>query len=163
MQIGYLSLGSNLGDRMHNLKQAIAGLKDHGIEVAAVSDVYETRAVEVPDSQGPYLNVAAEIRSGLEPYHMLEVCRRVEDSLGRQRPYHHAPRTIDIDILLLEGTHMLSDELSIPHPRLERRAFVIYPLAQIAPQLILPSGRSIMEVKNALGNDEIIEICPMSR
>lgn len=85
----------------------------------------------------------------------------MEDSLGRERPYPHAPRTIDIDILLLEGVEITSDSLTIPHPRLEQRAFVIHPLAQIAPELILPSGRPIMEVKKALGNDEIIEICPM--
>lgn len=161
MIVGYLSLGSNLGDRIHNLEQAIAGIKGHGIMVTGVSDAYETRAVEAIDVQGPYLNVAVEIRCGLEPYHMLEVCQRVEDSLGRERPYPHAPRTIDIDILLLEGVEITSDSLTIPHPRLEQRAFVIHPLAQIAPELILPSGRPIMEVKKALGNDEIIEICPM--
>jgi len=163
MKIGYLSLGSNLGDRMHNLEQAIAGIKGQGIMVTGVSDAYETRAVEVSDDQGPYLNIAVEIRCGLAPYRMLEVCRRVEDALGRQRPYRHAPRTIDIDILLLEGVETASNSLTIPHPRLEQRAFVIHPLAQVAPELILPSGRPIMEVKNALGNDEIIEICPMPR
>ena len=163
MKTGYLSLGSNLGDRMHNLEQAIAGIKGRGIVVTEVSDAYETRAVEVNEEQGPYLNVAVEIRCGLEPYRILDVCRRVEDSLGRERPYPHAPRTIDIDILLLEGVEMHSGSLMIPHPRLEQRAFVIHPLAQISPQLILPSGRPIMEVKKALGYDEIIEICPMSR
>ncbi len=160
---GYLSLGSNLGDRMRNLSEAIAGLKGRGVEVIAVSDAFETRAAEVSDDQGPYLNAALEIRSDLAPVRVLEVCRQVEDALGRQRPYPHAPRTIDIDILLLEGGEVKSGELTIPHPRLEQRAFVIHPLAQIAPELILPSGRSIMEVKNALGDDEIIEICPMSR
>ena len=163
MRKGYLSLGSNLGDRKHNLEQAIIGLKVHDIDVTAVSDAYETRAVEVPNDQGPYLNVVVEIRCGLAPYGLLEICQQVEDSLGRERPYRHAPRTIDIDILWLEDVGMETIELTIPHPCLEQRAFVIHPLAQIAPQLILPSGRPIMEVKKALGNDEIIEICPMSR
>jgi 2-amino-4-hydroxy-6-hydroxymethyldihydropteridine diphosphokinase len=163
MRKGYLSLGSNLGDRKHNLEQAIIGLKVHDIDVTAVSDAYETRAVEVPNDQGPYLNVVVEIRCGLEPFRILEICRLVEDSLGRERPYHHAPRTIDIDILWLEDVGMETIDLTIPHPGMEQRSFVIHPLAQIAPQLILPSGRPIMEVKNALGYDEIIEICPMPR
>ncbi len=161
MIAGYLSLGSNLGDRMRNLERAIAGIQGHGIVITRISDAYETRAAEVIDAQGPYLNVAVKIQCGMEPVRILEVCRQVEKSLGRERPYPHAPRTIDIDILLLEGVEIVSDSLTIPHPRLEQRAFVIHPLAQIAPELILPSGRPIMEVKKALGNDEILEICPM--
>jgi len=163
MRTGYLSLGSNLGDRLRNLERAVDGLRGQGIAVVAISDAYETRAVEVSDEQGPYLNAALEIRCGLKPEGLLGACQRVERSLGRERPYHHAARTIDIDILLLEGVEIASKGLAIPHPRLEQRAFVIHPLAQIAPRLLLPSGRPIMEVKKALGDDEIIEICPMPR
>lgn len=158
---GYLSLGSNLGDRMHYLEAAVSGLKGLEICIVKVSDVYETRAFEVSEIQGPYLNMALEIECRLTPHDLLDVCHIVENALGRVRSYPHAPRTIDIDILLLDGVDLSNSTLTIPHPRLEQRAFVIHPLAQIAPQLILPSGRSIMEVKKALGYDEIMHICPM--
>lgn len=146
---------------MHYLRSALAGLDRHNILIARSSDVYETRAVEVYDCQKPYLNMAVQIFTAFDPHDLLEVCRKVEMSLGRERPYPHAPRTIDIDILLLEGVVITSEVLTIPHPRLEHRAFVIHPLAQIAPEMILPSGRPIAAVKKALGDDEIMEICKM--
>lgn len=160
---GFLSLGSNMGDRMQALREALDGLDRQTVAIARCSDVYETRAVEVPDSQTPYLNMVVEILTPFEPHDLLAKCHAVESSLGRKRPYPHAPRTIDIDILMLEGVTITSGSLTVPHPRMEQRAFVIHPLAQIAPGLILPSGRPIAEVKKALGDDEIMQICQMKR
>jgi 2-amino-4-hydroxy-6-hydroxymethyldihydropteridine diphosphokinase len=105
--------------------------------------------------------MAVQIFLPLDPFDLLEVCQRVEASLGRQRLFFHAPRTIDIDILWLDRVTIKSSLLTIPHPRLEQRAFVIFPLAQIAPDIILPSGSPIFAVKKAVGGDEIVEVCKM--
>lgn len=158
---GYLSLGSNLGNRRENLKAALFALRQSNIIIKNISDLYETRAIEILDNQPLYLNMAVQIFSPLDPFDLLEVCQRVEASLGRQRLFFHAPRTIDIDILWLDGVTIKSSLLTIPHPRLEQRAFVIFPLAQIAPDIILPSGSPIFAVKKAVGGDEIVEVCKM--
>lgn len=152
---GYLCLGSNLGDRLHNVKKALEGLEKAGVKVIRVSNVYETKPHEVEEPQGNYYNLAAEVEWSKTPHELLEACRKVEDLLGRQRPYRNAPRTIDIDILMLDDLHISMPDLCVPHPRMEMRPFVIYPLAEVVPDIVLPSGRGIIEVKNALPNDEI--------
>ena len=153
--MGFLSLGSNLGDRLENLKSAVECLKLRGITVISESKIYETPARETTSSQGVYLNMALKISTELEPSVLLEVCLEIEKSLGRKRPFHHAPRTIDIDILMLGDLKTDTLHLVIPHPGLEQRDFVIYPLCDIAPEMILPSGMPIIEIKNKLINDEI--------
>ena len=120
--------------------------------------MYETMPVEVSDGQENFYNMAVEGAFKGGALDLLDLCQDVERSLGRTRPYHHAPRTMDIDILLIEGAEIRDDRLVVPHPRMERRAFVIYPLAEIAPDLILPSGRTVSAVKNSLKNDEIVMI-----
>lgn len=152
---GYLCLGSNLGDRLHNIQSALKGLEESGIRILKVSSVYETRPHDVEAPQENYYNLAAAIEFDKTPHELLAACRKVEDLLGRQRPYHHAPRTIDIDILMLEDLRISSPELTIPHPRMEMRPFVIYPLAEIAPDIALPSGRGVIEVRKTLPDDEI--------
>ena len=118
-----------------------AALKSSGRRAfrSAVSHIYETRAVEVSDAQENYYNLAAAIEYEGSPHDLLRICRRIEDELGRQRPYPRAPRTIDIDILLLEGMRLSTPDLEIPHPRMECRAFVIFPLSEVAPGVVLPS------------------------
>ncbi len=96
------------------------------------------------------------ISADLTATEMLHICHMIEKSLGRTRPYTNAPRIIDIDILMLDGISVDTDLLKIPHPRMESRAFVIFPLAEIAPKLILPSGRPIQKVKETLNHDEIL-------
>jgi 2-amino-4-hydroxy-6-hydroxymethyldihydropteridine diphosphokinase len=155
---GYLSLGSNLGDRLGHLRSALDRLRGHGVRLAAVSSIYETRPAETKEAQDTYLNLAAAIEYEGSPQELLEACRRVESELGRQRPYFHAPRTIDIDILMLEGVSVSSPELTVPHPRMEQRAFVVWPLSEIAPDIVLPSGRGIIEVKSRLPRDEIVRV-----
>jgi len=158
MMRGFLSLGSNLGDRVAYLKEALRHLELHSVRIIKASSIYETTPVEVPCEQGNYLNMVIEIAFEGEPMDLLFLCNRVEDMLGRKRPYPHAERTMDIDVLLIEDLSLDIKELSIPHPGMENRAFVIYPLAEIAPDLILPSGRTVIQVKKNLRNDEIIKI-----
>lgn len=158
MMRGFLSLGSNLGEREALLKDAVKRLARGGVTILRSSRIYETIPVEVKDEQGYYLNMVVRIDFEGDPFGLLKVCRSVEDSLGRVRPNPHSPRTMDIDILLLDGITINEEHLVVPHPELERRAFVIHPLAELAPDLVLPSGRTIADVKKELGNDEIVSV-----
>lgn len=153
---GWLGLGSNQGDRRHCLQRALELLTERGVRIVRRSRLYETRPVEVAAPQDPYLNAVVEIATDLDAHALLDVCLEVERLLGRARPYHHAPRTLDIDVLLLEGEMIDEARLTVPHPRLEQRAFVIYPLAELENALVLPSGRGILEVKQTLALDEIL-------
>ncbi|HQG31815.1 MAG TPA: 2-amino-4-hydroxy-6-hydroxymethyldihydropteridine diphosphokinase [Deltaproteobacteria bacterium] len=152
---GYLCLGSNLGDRQYNIQSALELLVKAGIRIVKASSVYETKPHDVDGPQENYYNIAAEIECDKTPHEVLDACMKVENLLGRKRPYRHAPRTIDIDILMLDDLRISAPELTVPHPRMEERPFVIYPLAEIAPDIVLPSGRGIIEVRNALPGDEI--------
>jgi 2-amino-4-hydroxy-6-hydroxymethyldihydropteridine diphosphokinase len=158
MMRGFLSLGSNLGEREAHLKDALRHLATWDVKVIKASRIYETIPVEVSSGQGNYLNMVVEVTFEGEPVELLDICQKVEDTLGRVRPYIHAPRTIDIDILLIHDVFLDQERLILPHPRMENRAFVIYPLAEIAPELILPSGRMVTQVKKNFNNDEIIKI-----
>lgn len=158
MMRGFLSLGSNLKDREALLREAINRLAKLGVKIIRESHIYETAPVEVEDEQDNFLNMVLRIAYKGDPFALLKVCREVEDSLGRVRPYSHSPRTIDIDILLLNGIIVNDEHLVIPHPEIERRAFVIHPLSDVAPDLMLPSGRAIADVKKELGNDEIVSV-----
>jgi 2-amino-4-hydroxy-6-hydroxymethyldihydropteridine diphosphokinase len=135
----YLSLGSNLGDRAATLLEALRRIRQLGA-VVAVSSVYETEPVEVPaeDVQPWYLNCAAAIESGLTPEQFLAATQAVELALGRERVVRHAPRTLDIDILLFGEAVVRTSELTIPHPGLARRRFVLQPLVEIAPDVRHP-------------------------
>ena len=154
----FLSLGSNLGHREAHIREALRLLHNRGLEIIRASRLYETLPVEVGDEQENYLNLAVECSFAGGAYDLLDLCQEVERSLGRSRPYPHAPRTVDIDILAMDDTEIMDDRLRIPHPRMEQRAFVIYPLAEIAPDLILPSGRTVDEVKRSMKDDDIVMI-----
>ncbi|MDT8271902.1 MAG: 2-amino-4-hydroxy-6-hydroxymethyldihydropteridine diphosphokinase [Desulfomonilia bacterium] len=158
MSISYLSLGTNLGERMVNLRVALERLSRSRIMILRLSSVYETEPFEVTYSQARYLNMVIKIDFERDPFALLETCLQVEDSLGRQRPHSHAPRTMDIDVLLIDDRTITHERLTVPHPHMERRPFVIHPLSEIEPFLALPSGRSVAEVKKALGDDEIVGI-----
>ncbi|HHO77125.1 MAG TPA: 2-amino-4-hydroxy-6-hydroxymethyldihydropteridine diphosphokinase [Deltaproteobacteria bacterium] len=154
---GYLSLGSNLGDRSAYLIHALDALVSGGVRIIQTSSVYETRPVEVVDTQRNYYNLAVCMETHLSPHDLLSLCNAVENDLERERPYVHSPRTIDIDIILLEGITISTHRLRVPHPGMENRSFVILPLAEIAPDIVLPSGRPILNVKKALGDDEVVK------
>jgi dihydroneopterin aldolase / 2-amino-4-hydroxy-6-hydroxymethyldihydropteridine diphosphokinase len=128
----YLALGTNLGDRRAYLRAAIDGLD----RVAAVSNVYETDPVDTPEGSGRYLNMAVAIDTDLDPFALLAHCQTIEKEYGRVRGVRNAPRTLDVDVLLYGDVAIQSDELTIPHPRMWERRFVMAPLADIAPELV---------------------------
>lgn len=141
----FLGLGSNLGNRAFYLREAISALEGAAIEIKAKSRIYETEPWGGID-QPLFWNQVVEIETALEPLELLHVCQEIELRLGRERKVHWGSRTIDIDLLIYDNRVSETAELRLPHPYLEERAFVLAPLREIAPKLILPSGRSIIEV-----------------
>lgn len=148
----FLSLGSNRGDRLENLRRSlrrIAGIK--GVEIKKLSSIYETEPVGFKE-QRDFLNMVIEIWTELEPHHLLRTLQSIEKELGRERTFKGGPRTIDIDILYY-GNLILNDPmLTIPHPEIENRRFVLVPLNEIAPKFNVPGkGRSVRH---------LLERCP---
>ncbi len=141
MQIAYIALGSNLGDRGDTLMAAVKKLSAAaGIEVRRISQFISTEPVGGPPDQPKYLNAAAEIQTTLGPQELLAALHEIEQSLGRDRAAEQrwGPRTCDLDILLIGELVMETAELTIPHPRMHERRFVLEPLAQIAPNAMHP-------------------------
>ncbi len=136
----YLSLGSNVGDRARNLWEAIARLEEAGIRIRRVSSIYETEPQEVRD-QPWFLNLVAEAETELLPKQLLARTQKIELDLGRKRSRLKGPRTIDIDILLYGNSVIRTPELTVPHPRMSERRFVLEPLAELAPELRHPVSR----------------------
>jgi 2-amino-4-hydroxy-6-hydroxymethyldihydropteridine diphosphokinase len=146
MKTVYLSLGSNLGDRERNLREAIRMLGEAGVHAQRVSSLYETEPVGVRD-QPWFLNLVVEAETELFPRQLLARIHRIEFALGRKRVRPQGPRTADIDILLYGDSVIETEELTVPHPRLEERRFVLEPLAELAPELRHPvSRRTIREL-----------------
>lgn len=133
--IAYIALGANLGDAMQTLREAIKNLGSiPHTGLVKHSSLYQTAPV---DSSGPdYINAVAEIRTRLPAPELLAQLQTQEQAAGRQRPYINAPRTLDLDILLYGSAHIQSITLTVPHPRMAQRAFVLRPLAEIAPDLV---------------------------
>ena len=131
----YVGLGSNLGDRAGNLLLGVRGMLNAGLSVARLSSVYETEPVGVAEGQPPYLNMVAELAGATlpPPEHVLARLLRVEYALGRRRDSPRAARTIDLDLLLYGGATSETEFLTLPHPRLHLRRFVLTPLAELAP------------------------------
>lgn len=140
----YLSLGSNIGDRKKNLNEAVDILSemDH-INLTAVSSFYETDPWGYED-QDAFLNIAAEVETSLSPQELLKACQSIEKALKRERIIHWGPRTIDVDILTYDDYTSQSAELTVPHPRMTERGFVLVPLAELAPNLTV-NNRTVSE------------------
>jgi 2-amino-4-hydroxy-6-hydroxymethyldihydropteridine diphosphokinase len=159
----YLGLGSNLGDRAANLLRAVAELAKCGLRPIAISSIYETEPVDNPD-QPNFLNMAVAVEApSIEPFALLESCLAIEARLGRVRTVPKGARTIDIDLLLVDD--LVVDEtrngiaLTLPHPRLDLRGFVLAPMAEIAPELAHPvSGRTMKELFEALNDSSLISM-----
>ncbi len=137
----YLSLGSNLGDRLENLRAGLARLPAYGVYPVQMSRVYETTPVgETPDPR-PYLNLGVWAETELAPLALLQAVKTIERELGRTETQQRwLPRTLDIDIILYDSVVMENPELTIPHPRMCERAFVLIPLYEMTPDLVLPDG-----------------------
>src|SRR5215831_16284879 len=135
----YIALGSNLGDRATNLIRAVELLRSvPGITLGAVSMHYETEPVGGPPGQNKYLNAAAALETTLSPYDLLRALLDIENQLGRVRGERFSPRTIDLDLLLYGNQTCQTPELTLPHPRMHERAFVMEPLAEIAEHVRHP-------------------------
>ena len=149
LKTAYLALGSNLGDREHNLKQAIETLARPALELIRASSIYETAPMLLED-QPWFLNQVLEIKTSLFPRQLLHATQDVEHQLGRKRTVANGPRVIDVDILLYGKVIMDSTELTIPHPRMTERRFVLEPLAELAPRLRHPvSKRTMLDLLSA--------------
>jgi 2-amino-4-hydroxy-6-hydroxymethyldihydropteridine diphosphokinase len=136
----FLGLGSNLGDRAAQLRAAVAAL-DH---VVAVSPVYETDPVGGPE-QGAFLNLVVELDSSVGARGLLEVCRSLEEAAARVRTERWGPRTLDVDVLWVDGETVDEPDLQVPHPRMGERRFVLAPLADLAPDLVDPAALAAAE------------------
>ncbi len=136
----FLSLGSNLGEREHNLEQAIAAIAGFAT-VVNKSSIYESKAWGLTD-QPDFLNMALEVSTDLSPQDFLSKLQSVEQSLGRQRRHKWGPREIDLDIVFWDNAILNLPDLIIPHPYWRERAFVVIPLAEIAPHFV-PPGESV--------------------
>lgn len=150
MNIAYLSIGSNKGNRFAFLKGAIQALRSHpDIRVSQISSIYETAPVGFTE-QEDFLNIAIEVETSLSAEKLLTVCQAIEKDLGRVREKRWGPRTVDLDILLFNNDNIESENLTIPHPRMMERAFVLVPLVEIAPTLCHPVTKERFAEANAL-------------
>jgi len=141
----FVSLGSNKGDRERYLQRALALLdRVPRTKVAKVSQIYESPPWGFPE-QRDFLNLVAELRTRLGPQRLLAEFKAVEQQIGRKPSRRWGPREIDVDLLLYDGRTISTPELTVPHERMMERAFVLVPLAEIAPSLALPDGRSAQE------------------
>ncbi|PAD37367.1 2-amino-4-hydroxy-6-hydroxymethyldihydropteridine diphosphokinase [Terribacillus sp. 7520-G] len=144
MKKAWIALGSNISPKETYLEQAAQRLKNHpAIRLKQVSTVYETDPVGYED-QDRFLNLVVEVETDLEPLELLRVCQEIEQDLGRERTIRWGPRTVDLDILLYSTENMNVEELTLPHPRMHERAFVLVPLAEIAPDLVA-KGRQVRD------------------
>jgi 2-amino-4-hydroxy-6-hydroxymethyldihydropteridine diphosphokinase len=143
-----IALGSNLGDRRDTLEAAVASLADTpGVSVQKVSSFHETEPVGGPPGQGLFLNATAVLETTLDPFGLLHVLREIEEHFGRTRTVHWGERTLDLDLLLFDDRIIDTPELTIPHPLLAERLFVLEPLAEVAPDAVDPvTKRTIVDL-----------------
>ena len=152
MRLGYLGLGSNVGDRRENLQAAIEDLWTHDVVVLASSSVYETEPVGEVLDQRDFYNACVRIETPLDPEGVLDACKAVERALGRQPGgVRHGPRPIDVDVLLLEGVEHESERLRLPHREVLTRRFVLVPLLELDPDLEVTGDGRAADALAALG------------
>lgn len=151
-----LSLGSNIGNRTAYLYNAIKKLEANNlIQVSNFSSIFETDPVGFTE-QDPYLNMAIEIVTDYTPFDLLQVCLSIEKELGRERVIRWGPRTLDLDILLFNQEIINEEQLQIPHPRMAERAFVLIPVNEISPVLIVPGiNKSISDLVETIPKEGV--------
>ena len=160
MAAAYLSLGSNLGDREANVRKALDLLADR-MTLMKVSSLYETAPIGVTD-QNDFINAVALIETELDPTDLLDAILDVEKIVGRVRNLRWGSRVIDIDILIYDDVEISTLELTIPHPEMMNRAFVLIPLAEIAPDLELPWGLKPSEAIGKLGDQRVRKLAEVA-
>lgn len=152
----YVALGANLGDVKSALRRAVDSLHAApGCQVLAISSWYRTRAIG-PGRQPDYLNAVAALATTLAPAALLHLLQSIEAAAGRVRPVRWGPRTLDLDLLLHDSIVLDDAQLTLPHPRLAERNFVVYPLSELAPALVLPDGTSIARLRATLDATGIV-------
>jgi 2-amino-4-hydroxy-6-hydroxymethyldihydropteridine diphosphokinase len=160
-ETGYLGLGSNVGDRRANLERAVAALPGCGVDVLASSAVYETEPVGLVLDQRAFYNACLRIRTRYGPEELLDVCKAVERALGRaEGGIRHGPRRIDVDLLLLDEREYSSERLTLPHPEVRSRRFVLVPLLELEPGLTLPGGERLADALAALDGQAVAQAGP---
>ncbi|HEV7614873.1 MAG TPA: 2-amino-4-hydroxy-6-hydroxymethyldihydropteridine diphosphokinase [Solirubrobacterales bacterium] len=158
MRTGYLGLGSNVGDSGAHLRAAIELLEARGVAVEAVSSAYVTEPVGDVLDQPDFLNAAIRIRTDLEPEALLDACKEVEAERGRAFDLpRHSPRPLDVDLLLLGDLELRTERLTLPHPEVSSRRFVLAPLLELDPELALPDGTRLREALAALPSGQRVE------
>lgn len=156
MATASIGMGANLGDRAATLREAVSRLARLGC-ITAVSSLYETDPVGYRE-QPPFLNAVVALETALAPTDLFHALIEIERDLGRRRTFRNAPRTLDLDVLLVGELIFETKDLTLPHPRMHERAFVLVPLAEIAPHAIHPVlGLSISDVLSALPDQGAIE------
>ena len=154
--IGYLGLGSNVGDRLAHLRAARDGLAAHGVAPLRASSVYETEPQGEVLDQPEFLNACLEVDTDLGPEDLLDVCKVVEAEVGRLiGGPRHGPRTIDVDVLLLGDVEHESERLRIPHRDVLARRFVLAPLVELDPELALPDGTGLADALAGLEGQRV--------
>ncbi|MCD6014195.1 MAG: 2-amino-4-hydroxy-6-hydroxymethyldihydropteridine pyrophosphokinase [Solirubrobacterales bacterium] len=157
-RIGFLGLGSNVGDRLGHLRAAVELLGEHGVEVQSLSSVYETEPVGEILDQPDFLNAAARVATTLEPEALLDLCKAVEVEQGRMMGGpRHGPRPLDVDLLLLGDLELQTERLTLPHPQVAARRFVLVPLLELESGLRLPDGTVLREALDRLGEGEQVQ------
>jgi len=152
MNKSYMALGTNIEPRGDYLNQALGLLADHeDITIEKQSSIYETAPVGYVD-QAHFLNMVISIKTTLTPIQLLDVCQGIEQQLGRERTILNGPRTIDLDILAYNQENIQTDRLTVPHPRMADRAFVLIPLGEIAPHLSIPVGEETHRIKGLIND-----------
>jgi 2-amino-4-hydroxy-6-hydroxymethyldihydropteridine diphosphokinase len=152
-RVGFLGLGSNIGDRRAHLMAAVRALPGHGVDVLESSSVYETEPVGLVLDQRQFFNACVRVRTALDPEQLLDACKAVEREVGRDASgVRHGPRVIDVDVLMLGDLEFASPRLTLPHAEVSSRRFVLVPLLELDPELTLPGGRRLRE-----SLDELVE------